>query len=85
MNLGTRVTLVDNLVPKCGGHLFNIAGMEVNPERADPSLFLAGMPPSVKPYRTNDSQAGLRLPQTERLVKKVLCLPTGSAVTYAEV
>ena len=35
-------------------------------------------------HRTNDPRAGLRLPQTERLVKKVLCLPTGPAVTSAE-
>ena len=39
----------------------------------------------MEPYRTDDPQAGLRLPQTERLVKRVLCLPTGSAVTSAEV
>jgi len=35
-------------------------------------------------HRTNDPRAGLRLPQTERLVKKVLCLPTGPAETFAE-
>ena len=35
-------------------------------------------------HRTNDPRAGLRLPQTKRLVKKVLCLPTGPAVTSAE-
>jgi len=38
----------------------------------------------VKPYRTNDPRVGLRLPQTKRLVKKVLCLPTGPAATSAE-
>ena len=35
-------------------------------------------------HRANDPRAGLRLPQTKRLVKKVLCLPTGPAVTSAE-
>ena len=39
---------------------------------------------AAKSYRTNGPQVGLRLPQTERLLKKVLCLPTGPAVTSAE-
>ena len=39
----------------------------------------------MEPYRTDDPQAGLRLPQTERLAKKVLCLPTGSAVNSGEI
>ena len=39
----------------------------------------------MEPYRTDDPQAGLRLPQTERLVKKVLCLPTGSAVSPSDI
>lgn len=34
----------------------------------------------MEPYRTDDPQSDLRLPQTERLTKRVLCLPTGSAV-----
>jgi UDP-glucose 4-epimerase len=28
VDLGARVTLVDNLAPDCGGNLFNIAGLE---------------------------------------------------------
>ena len=39
----------------------------------------------MEPYRTDDPQAGLRLSQTERLGKRVLCLPTGSAVTSNEI
>jgi dTDP-4-amino-4,6-dideoxygalactose transaminase len=34
----------------------------------------------MEPYRTEEPEAGLRLPQTERLAKMVLCLPTGSAI-----
>jgi dTDP-4-amino-4,6-dideoxygalactose transaminase len=39
----------------------------------------------MEPYRTDDPQANLRLPQTERLAEKVLCLPTGSAVNSGEI
>jgi len=39
----------------------------------------------MEPYRTDEPQARLRLPQTERLAKMVLCLPTGSAVSSAEI
>jgi dTDP-4-amino-4,6-dideoxygalactose transaminase len=39
----------------------------------------------MEPYRTDDPQAGLRLPQTERLAKKILCLPTGCAVNSGEI
>src|SRR4029450_326212 len=39
----------------------------------------------MEPYRTDYPQAGLRLPQTERLAKKILCLPTGSAVNSGEI
>ena len=33
-----------------------------------------------EPYRSCPSQAGLRLPHTERLTERVLCVPTGTAV-----
>lgn len=39
----------------------------------------------MEPYLTDDPQAGLRLPQTERLVDRVLCMPTGSAVSSTDV
>ena len=39
----------------------------------------------MEPYRTDDPQSHLRLPQTERLAKMVLCLPTGSAISSAEI
>jgi len=39
----------------------------------------------MEPYRTDNPQAGLRLPQTERLVNRVLCLPTGSAVSSTDI
>ncbi len=39
----------------------------------------------MEPYRTDDPQAGLRLPHTERLAARVLCLPTGSGVSSGEV
>jgi Predicted pyridoxal phosphate-dependent enzyme apparently involved in regulation of cell wall biogenesis len=39
----------------------------------------------MEPYLTVDPQAGLRLPQTERLANRVLCLPTGSAVSSSEI
>ena len=39
----------------------------------------------MEPYRTEEPQAHLRLPQTERLAKMVLCLPTGSAVSSTDI
>jgi dTDP-4-amino-4,6-dideoxygalactose transaminase len=39
----------------------------------------------MEPYRTDDPQTCVRLPQTERLVNRVLCLPTGSAVSSSEI
>ena len=39
----------------------------------------------MEPYRTNDPKAGVRLPQTERLAGRVLCLPTGSTVDSSEI
>jgi dTDP-4-amino-4,6-dideoxygalactose transaminase len=39
----------------------------------------------MEPYRTEEPEAHLRLPQTERLAKMVLCLPTGSAIGPSEV
>jgi len=39
----------------------------------------------MEPYRTNDPKAGMRLPQTERLARRVLCLPTGSTVGSGEI
>ena len=39
----------------------------------------------MQPYRTDDPQAELRLPQTERLAKTILCLPTGCAVNAGEI
>ena len=39
----------------------------------------------MEPYHTDDPQANQRLPHTERLAEKVLCLPTGSAVNSAEI
>jgi len=39
----------------------------------------------MEPYRTDDPQAALRLLQTEKLAKSVLCLPTGSAVNSGQV
>src|SRR6266446_124966 len=39
----------------------------------------------MEPYRTDDPQAALRLPHTERLAARVLCLPTGSAVNSGQV
>jgi dTDP-4-amino-4,6-dideoxygalactose transaminase len=34
----------------------------------------------MEPYRSAFPEAGLRLPETERLANRVLCLPTGTAV-----
>lgn len=39
----------------------------------------------MEPYRTNDPKADVRLPQTERLARRVLCLPTGSTVGSSEI
>jgi dTDP-4-amino-4,6-dideoxygalactose transaminase len=39
----------------------------------------------MEPYRTEEPEARLRLPQTERLTKTVLCLPTGSAIGSTEI
>jgi dTDP-4-amino-4,6-dideoxygalactose transaminase len=39
----------------------------------------------MEPYRTTDPKAGLRLPQTEKLASRVLCLPTGSTVTADDI
>src|SRR4029453_18769538 len=39
----------------------------------------------MEPYRTAEPQAHLRLPQTEKLAKMVLCLPTGSAVSSTDI
>jgi len=39
----------------------------------------------MEPYRTMDSKADVRLPQTEKLAARVLCLPTGSTVTADDI
>jgi dTDP-4-amino-4,6-dideoxygalactose transaminase len=39
----------------------------------------------MEPYRTEVPEARLRLPQTERVAKMVLCLPTGSAIGSTEI
>jgi dTDP-4-amino-4,6-dideoxygalactose transaminase len=39
----------------------------------------------MEPYRSTLPDAGLRLPATQRLVKRVLSLPTGPNVTPAQV
>jgi dTDP-4-amino-4,6-dideoxygalactose transaminase len=39
----------------------------------------------MEPYRNKDPKAGLLLPQTEKLVARVLCLPTGPTVTSNEI
>ena len=39
----------------------------------------------MEPYRTQFPGAGARLPQTERLVRRVLSLPTGTAVDAATI
>lgn len=40
---------------------------------------------SMEPYRSLFPHTGLMLPETEKLTKKVLCLPTGTAVGNAEI
>jgi len=39
----------------------------------------------MEPYRTEQPDARARLPHTQRLVERVICLPTGSAVTSSDV
>jgi dTDP-4-amino-4,6-dideoxygalactose transaminase len=39
----------------------------------------------MEPYRTSDPDAGARLPETERLVERVLVLPTGTAVDEEDI
>jgi dTDP-4-amino-4,6-dideoxygalactose transaminase len=39
----------------------------------------------MEPYCTDEPEAGLRLPQTEKLTERVLCLPTGTALTSSEI
>lgn len=39
----------------------------------------------MEPYRSYFPHARLLLPETERLVKRVLCLPTGTAVAESEI
>lgn len=39
----------------------------------------------MEPYRSYQPHAGLLLPQTERLVQRVLTLPTGTAVSVAHI
>jgi len=39
----------------------------------------------MEPYRSYFPNAGLLLPHTERLVKRVLCLPTGTAVEERQI
>lgn len=40
---------------------------------------------AMEPYRTLDPDARLRLPATERLVQRVICLPTGSAIEASDI
>lgn len=40
---------------------------------------------AAEPYRTRDPEAGRLLPATERLVERVLCLPTGTAIGPTEI
>lgn len=39
----------------------------------------------MEPYRTNDPDARSRLPETEKLARRVLILPNGTAVSPAEI
>ncbi|MCB8921330.1 MAG: aminotransferase class I/II-fold pyridoxal phosphate-dependent enzyme [Ardenticatenaceae bacterium] len=39
----------------------------------------------MEPYRTLQPDAGLRLPYTESLVERTLCLPTGTAVSPTDI
>ncbi len=40
---------------------------------------------AMEPYRSRDPDAGLRLPETERLCRRVLTLPTGASLTADDV
>jgi dTDP-4-amino-4,6-dideoxygalactose transaminase len=40
---------------------------------------------NMMPYRKDDINSGLKLPETERLVKRVLTLPTGTAIGIYDV
>ena len=39
----------------------------------------------MEPYRSEDPEAGRRLPETEKLLERVICLPTGTAITLTDV
>lgn len=39
----------------------------------------------MEPYRTEDPEAYLWLPHTERLLQRVICLPTGTAVSLHDI
>ena len=39
----------------------------------------------MEPYRSYYPNAGLLLPQTEKLSERILCLPTGTAVSTEDV
>ncbi len=39
----------------------------------------------MEPYRSHFPHAGLLLPETERLIQRVMCLPTGTTVSPADV
>jgi dTDP-4-amino-4,6-dideoxygalactose transaminase len=39
----------------------------------------------MEPYRSLFPHAGLMLPETERLVERVICLPTGTVINEAEI
>jgi len=39
----------------------------------------------MEPYRTLFPESGLNLPETEKLVQRLFCLPTGSSLTVADV
>jgi dTDP-4-amino-4,6-dideoxygalactose transaminase len=39
----------------------------------------------MEPYRSDDSHAGLILPETERMVERLLILPTGTSVGEGDI
>jgi dTDP-4-amino-4,6-dideoxygalactose transaminase len=39
----------------------------------------------MEPYRSHFPEAGLRLPQTEAVASRVLVLPTGTAISPADI
>jgi dTDP-4-amino-4,6-dideoxygalactose transaminase len=39
----------------------------------------------MEPYRSLYPDAGLRLPETERMVERLLCLPTGTGIDASEI